>query len=106
MLTGHDLKIEGQQLALDYAGVDFKEALPGALKKWCEKLGRYSEFRFEQFREWALNEKELPEPSKPNAWGAIPTKAASMGLIESTGRYEKATALKTHSHPVQVWRVL
>ena len=106
MLTSQDLKQQGQQIAFDYAGVDFKEALPSVLQQWCILIGKRAEFRFEQFREWALNSKALPEPSTPKVWGAVPSKAAAMGLIEATGKYEKATSLKTHGHPVQLWRVL
>lgn len=106
MLTGQTLKTEGQQLAFDYAGTDFKEALPSVLQQWCILIGKRSEFRFEQFREWALNSKVLPEPSTPKVWGAVPSKAAALGLIEATGKYEKAKSVKTHSHAVQVWRVL
>lgn len=106
MLTAQDLKHEGQQLAFDYAGVDFKEALPSVLQQWCQKLGKRAEFRFEQFREWALNTQALPEPRSPNAWGKVPSKAAAMGLIEATEKFEASTSLKTHGHPVRVWRVL
>ena len=106
MLTAQDLKHKGQQLAFDYAGTDFKEALRPALEQWCWQIGKAAEFRFEQFREWALNSKVLPEPSSPKVWGAVPSKAAALGLIEATGKYEKAKSVKTHSHAVQVWRVL
>lgn len=102
MLTAQDLKHEGQQLAFDYAGVDFKEALPGVLQQWCAKLGKRAEFRFEQFREWALNSNALPEPKTHKVWGAVPSKAIALGLIESAERYEKSTALKTHGHPVRI----
>jgi hypothetical protein len=105
-MTSDNLKLNGQQLALDYSGHDFKTALPQALSMWCQRIGKHAEFRFEQFREWALNTELLPEPKSANAWGSIPRIAVGMGLIAATGKYEKATALKTHSHPVQVWVVL
>lgn len=106
MLTAQNLKHDGMQLAFDYAGVDFKEALPSVLQQWCQKLGKRAEFRIEQLREWALNTQALPAPHSPNAWGKVPAKAAAMGLIEFTGRHEPSTSIKTHGHDVKVWRVL
>jgi hypothetical protein len=106
MLTSQQLKEDGMQLAFDYAGVDFKEALPSVLQQWCAKLGKKAEFRVEQLREWALNTQALPEPKSPNAWGKVPARARALGLIEYAGRHEPSTSLKTHGHDVKVWRVL
>lgn len=45
----------------------------------------------------------LPEPRTSKSYGALTNIAARRRLIEHTGRYVKAVAERTHSHPVAIW---
>lgn len=73
-----------------------------ALRIFCAdaKSSGKSEFTFEQFR--AIRQHDAPASHK--AWGSIPRIAAAAGIIEWTGRYELAKSIKTHGHPVKLWR--
>lgn len=63
----------------------------------------YPEFTMEQFRHIRSLLKH-PEPSSPNAWGALTHAAVKAKIIVWTGRYTNAVSTKTHAHPVKVWR--
>ncbi len=60
------------------------------------------EFKIEDFR--AYREQRRAEPPRHfNAWGALARVASNRGLIKFE-RYEKARSVKTHCHPVAVYR--
>lgn len=46
----------------------------------------------------------LEPPTSHKCWGAVVLSAARAGLVVGTGRYVKARSVKTHGHPVQIWR--
>lgn len=102
-LTGRDRKREGQRQALDHAGAEWSAMILKAMRLWLNVIkaqGR-PEFRFEEFR--ATCTKAMQPPSH-KAWGSVPRLAIKDGLIEWTGRYVQAESLKTHAHPVKLWR--
>jgi hypothetical protein len=45
-----------------------------------------------------------PMPTNHHAWGALASAAIRAGIIEPTGRYVKARSVKTHAHPIAVYR--
>jgi hypothetical protein len=100
---GQILKTQGQQLALFNAGKWSDEAID-KLRAFCKarKDLEMPEFRFEEFRQVAESS-GWPLPHHSNAWGALPRLAVKHNLIRPTGRYEKATSVATHAHPVAVW---
>lgn len=51
-----------------------------------------------------LVSKGIPEPTKPNAWGAAFRKAALAELIEDTGRAVKSARPSAHARRIPVWR--
>lgn len=63
----------------------------------------YPEFTMEQFRHVRAMARR-PQPTSPNAWGALTHAAVKAGIICWTGRYINASSAKTHAHPVKVWR--
>ena len=106
-LSGSALKQRGQAVALDHA--DYES--PGwsartieALRIFCDDLKRngHITFTFEQFR--ATRSHDLPVSHK--AWGSVPRIAVAKGIISWTGQYQNAKSLKTHAHPIRVWRIL
>ena len=56
--------------------------------------------------EWRMDwiRRQMPAPSSHKAYGALTQLAARRGLIQNTGRYVKASSIKTHCHPVPIWR--
>ena len=61
------------------------------------------EFVIEHFRAWAAL-RGLPGPTNHHAYGALTQVAAKAELITWTGKYIKASSVKTHCHPVKIWR--
>lgn len=98
----------GQQLAIDFA-TEWKDAVLLELRGWLaiHKAKGFTTMTFEQFRHDA---KEQPKTHK--CWGAIPRIACGLGLIapmnhpDGTPVMRPAESVKTHSHPVRVWRCL
>lgn len=45
-----------------------------------------------------------PPPASHKSYGALAITASRRGHIVNTGRYVKASAEKTHGHPVPIWR--
>jgi hypothetical protein len=67
-------------------------------------VGDRGEATVEQWRfDWLGRGK--PAPSSHKSYGALAITAARRGLIVNTRRYVKASAEKTHAHPVPVWRL-
>ena len=105
MSAGIALKNAGMQQAFDFAGHEFKEGLPVALRMFCSQ--RKGELvAIEDFREWALNNSLLSPPASPNAWGSVPRTTQKLGLLKPTGQYRRAISAATRAHPVALWRVL
>ncbi len=46
----------------------------------------------------------IGEPDHPNAWGALVRTALGRGLLEETGRFEKAKRKSIHAHRLMVYR--
>jgi hypothetical protein len=104
-----DLKADGMQRALDFAG-DWHERVLLELRGWCaiERARGLSTMTVEQFRTASRN-----QPASHKAWGALPRLACAAGIIEpkfiaGTDQQERVRAAspKTHAHEVKVWRIL
>lgn len=77
--------------------------MAGCLEELRRFSRSYPEFTMETFRHIrALN--KAPEPTSPNAWGALTQAAVRAGIIVWTERYTNALSTKTHAHPVKIWR--
>jgi len=61
------------------------------------------EFPMEVYRAYRKL-RHMPAPTSPNCWGAFSSTAIKAGIIEPTGRYIKASSVKTRAHPVAVYR--
>lgn len=91
----------GQQLTLD-ANVEWKHNVIVELRAWIATRKDQGEthMTMEEFRHAARN-----HPDSHKAWGALTSMARSAGLIEFAC-YTKAKSVKTHSHPVGLWRLV
>lgn len=49
-------------------------------------------------------ENKLPDPSHPNAWGSVITRAIKHGLVSKTGRYLPTGVPSSHGRIVAEWR--
>ena len=47
----------------------------------------------------------LPDPTHPNAWGAIVSGLAKSNLIERTGEWVKASSVLSHASMYPIWRI-
>lgn len=106
-LSGSALKAEGMKISLAHTEAvseGWTERTLIALRIFCQELkdSGQTDFTFEQFR--AIRESDPPITHK--AWGSFASKAASLGIIRSTERYQKAKSAKTHSHPVLSWFIV
>jgi len=90
----------GQQLTLD-ANVEWKDHVMVELRAWIAKRKDQgaTHMTMEEFRHVARN-----QPGTHKCWGAITTAAKNAGLLEFAG-YVKAQSVKTHGHPVALWRL-
>ena len=96
------------QLALD-VNVEWAEHVLVEFRAWLtvQKARGLKTITVEEFRSQAKN-----LPSSHKAWGSLPRIACRAGLIkpaiDPAGEriYRRAAALKTHAHPVALWRVL
>ena len=101
-------KERGQQLAIDFAG-DWKEAVLLELRDWIAMhvAQGHTTMTFEQFRHDARS-----KPESHKAWGSLPTIACKAGLIapmthaDGSPVMRPAESVKTHGHPVRVWRLV
>lgn len=89
----------GQQLTLD-ANVEWKHHVMVELRAWIatRRMQGATHMTMEEFRHVARN-----QPDSHKAWGAITTAARKAGLIEHES-YVPATSVKTHGHPIGLWR--
>lgn len=76
------------------------EALAG-MRRYC--AGK-TEVTVEAFRHWWL-EQGGAAPSSPKAWGALGNRINNCGWLVFVG-YQPAKSVKTHAHPVRVYRVI
>lgn len=106
-MNGSELKKQGQQLALFGAGPAWVADALAQLRAFCatRKLAGATEFRFEEFREFA-GANGLEEPTTHKVWGSLPRIAVREKLIKATGNYVPARSRATHAHPVREWRAL
>lgn len=102
MSYGNQLKEEGQALALEHAGVPWRERAIDLLRRYCRSVEPREEFAFEDFRAWATA-CGLENPPSSNAWGSLPRIAIRDGLMRPTGRYRPAFSPMTHAHPVRLY---
>lgn len=101
-------KDAGQQLALDYSS-QWRDTILIDLGRWLreQKAAGRSEVVLESFRAATTN-----HPVSTKASGALPRMACRAGLIRAaTGsdgapKYRPAQAVRTHGHPVKVWRAM
>ena len=106
MITGQQLKQDGQQKVLSNHSAEFKAEMIELLKCFCKvskAIGK-KEFRMEHFRKFCEINNLIP--NHPNFWGGFAGIAIKEGLIKPTGRYEKAVSPKTHHHPVMVYEII
>lgn len=106
--AGLALKAQGQQLALQWAGDDWKQNMLGFARVWfaIERLSGVSTMTIERLRDACPH-----QPASHFAWGTVPALLMREGLIEpdwaapGVQRTIKAVSTKTRAHPVKVWRI-
>lgn len=97
-------KEEGMQLAIDFAG-EWKDLALEELERWLR--GQGATVTIEQFRAVAKC-----QPPRHQAWGPFARLAKGRGLIapaqhlDGSPVYRLAESVKTHSHPIRVYRNL
>jgi hypothetical protein len=107
MLTGEQLKREGQQLAIDFAG-DWPERVLLELRGWCaiEKARGMTTMTVEAFRASTTN-----EPRTHYCWGSVPRLAIKAGIIkpalhaDGSPVMRNAAAPRTRAHPIRVYHI-
>lgn len=105
--AGKAAKDAGMQLALDFAGQEWKERVIPAFAAWAavQRFRGFKTCTIEAFR--ADNPGVHPESHK--AWGSLPKLLLAARLIhehlDERGQpiYRRAAAPKTHCHPVRTW---
>ena len=95
MNTGDAYKQAGQTLTLENNADWTQEALEALV--FIAK--RKDPLTVDDLRSVIIN-----EPKSHNCYGALMSKAASMGLIRETGQYTKSTRPEGHSRMIKVWR--
>jgi hypothetical protein len=74
-----------------------------AVHDFARFLRERGEATVEQWRyDWLYRGCDAPVSHK--AYGAVAITAARRGLAVNTQRYVKAQSVKTHGHPVPIWR--
>lgn len=85
--------------AAEHAGDDWMAA---AVKDFAAFVRERGTATCEQWRfDWLSRGR--PGPSTHKAYGAVASTAARRGLVVHTGRYIRASSVKTHAHPVPLW---
>jgi len=102
IFSGKQLKECGMQLALQSTPDEWKERVINELEQYARKN---KTFTAEEFRAFWLS-KGGEQPHSSNVWGAMFGRAAKLGLIKKTGKYQPAVSPKTHGHPIAVWSSL
>lgn len=101
-------KRTGQQLAIDFAGQPWNDAVLAELRGWCaiRKAQGHSTMTMEEFRHEAAN-----HPASHKAWGALPLQACRLGILRAMEHPDgspvvrRAASERTHAHPVRVWGI-
>ena len=108
--AGKAAKDAGMQLALDFAGQEWKERVIPAFAAWAA-VQRYRGFKtctIEAFR--ADNPGVQPQSHK--AWGSLPKLLLTARLVHENldergePHYRRAAAPKTRCHPIRVWGLI
>lgn len=99
---GRRMKEQGQDIAADHAGAEWMSIALNMIRQYADLMG-CTGWAVEEYREWALRS-GLPEPSSPNVWGSLARIARTRGYIVGTGEYRPARSIRTHHHPVKIWR--
>ncbi|RUR69051.1 hypothetical protein EJP67_18495 [Variovorax guangxiensis] len=94
-------KSVGQQLTLE-ANAAWTKRAAVELRSWLNsrKAAGATHMTMEEFRHVAQQ-----QPESHKAWGALTTVAKNMGLIAHDG-YVRAQSVKTHAHPIGLWRIV
>lgn len=99
-------KQAGQQLAIDFAGEEWRDRVLAELRTWCaaRRASGHTEMQMEQFRAEAKN-----QAPRPQAWGALASVAIKAGIIAPLTREDgspvmrPAQSVRTHGHFVRVY---
>lgn len=96
-------KLDGQQIALEFDGGEWKYLAQEAFIAWTRECRRngLSEVTMETFRAVA----DLPQPHSLNCWGAFTRSMCLAGHIKDTGRRLRAESVSAHSREIKVWRI-
>lgn len=99
--AGLNAKSVGQQLTLE-ANAAWTKRAAIELRSWLDsrKAAGATHMTMEEFRHVAQH-----QPESHKAWGALTTVAKNMGLIAHDG-YVRAQSVKTHAHPIGLWRIV
>lgn len=100
-MDGKQLKQEGIERVLS-SNLSWAQKATAMLPSLI--LGK-EEITGEEIR-FGLLELGLPEPSKPNAWGAITNRAVRAGLLLDSGRVSYMTDETSHGRRTPVWIVV
>lgn len=106
-MNGHQLREEGQAIALAHSGQQWVNTMLSNLQAFCKvrKDMGTPNFKLEDFRNVA-EQRDWPMPKHQNSWGALANIAIKRGIIASTGRYECAKRVLAHGRVVRVWQAL
>jgi|GEM_PF-1538725 hypothetical protein len=114
--TARALRDIGTQVALDFAGEDWREhairlcteffrleRVIGTLNMNYGTATRYGVL-FEQAKAYAIA-KGLEEPPSANAWGAVCLTMSRRGIIVKTGQYANSAGVRSHARANPLWRL-
>lgn len=91
---------DGIQRAAEHAGESWMDL---AVRDFARFVKERGEATCEQWRfDWLS--RHNPPPATHKAYGAVPSTAAKRHLVVNTQRYVRAVSVKTHAHPVPLWR--
>lgn len=103
MNEGQRLKQLGQDAVLKKENAEWRERALALMAEFARLKHR---FHADQFREWVLGEKAVPEPHHPNVWGALYTTAARKYWIRRSGDYSQSQNPAAHAHTCSWWESL
>lgn len=100
-------KAAGQQLSILFDG-EWRAAVLVELRAWLamHRAQGHTNFTLEQFRHDAI-----AQPQSHKSWGSLPSIACREGLIapmlhgDGSPVMRRAESVKTHAHPVRIWRI-
>jgi len=106
---GKALKLQGQQYSLDFAGGEWRDQMLDYARAWLaiEVARGMRTMTIECLRAACPH-----QPASHYAWGSAPRILKAHGLIvedwaaPDVQRTIRAESVKTHSHPVKVWRIV